>query len=120
MRYFLVLLWFFVVVASFSYFNMATEARPLAGNERYGIMKCYEQTIVTKYMKRGGFKILFNWMSWDGKLIKLVAANPRANILLVHIINSKEACIIDEFERAHAPAMFFEMFDFLRCFVINH
>jgi len=115
MRYFLVLLWFFVVIASFSYFHMPGEAKPLASNERYKTIKCYEQKIVTLYMKKKRFKILFNWMSEDGKLIKLVAANSKANILLVHITDSEEACIIDEFGNGTtAPNMFFEMFGLIR------
>ena len=139
MRYSLVLLWFFVIIASFSYFNMPGMAMDtLSGwepvvdsqSEKMGppptveppghrkvqkTIGCYEQQFITGYMKKAGYRIIFNWMSDDGKLIKLLAATKKAGVILIHILDSKEACVIDEFGKGTvAPIMFFELFDLVR------
>lgn len=127
MRYSLVLLWFFIIIASFSYFNMPGEAKPIesekmtpptASSGPRKVLKtigCYKQEVITGYMKKAGYRIIFNWMSGDGEIIKLIAANKKANVILIHIVDSKEACVIDEFgEGTIAPNMFFEMFDLVR------
>jgi len=134
-RYSLVLLWFFIVIASFSYFQMPVEANatlkgwePIAATKMgptpvqppghrkvQKTIECFEQQYITGYMKKAGYRIIFNWMSEDGKLIKLVAATKKAKVLLVHIIDSNEACVIDEFGKGTvAPRMFFELFDLVR------
>ncbi len=135
-RYSLVLLWFFIVIASFSYFHGPGEANDtLTGWEPIAATKmgppptaqppnsrqvqktigCFEQQYITGYMKKSGYRIIFNWMSEDGKLIKLLAATKKARIILIHILDSKEACVIDEFgQNTVAPMMFFELFDLVR------
>jgi len=133
-RYSLVLLWFFIVIASFSYFHVPGEAsdtltgwEPIADSQskkmtppgkiekRQKSIGCYQQQFITGYMKKSGYRIIFNWMSDDGKLIKLLAATKKARIILVHIIDSEVACVIDEFGKGTvAPKMFFELFDLVR------
>ncbi len=74
-------------------------------------LKCQNQKTITDYMKQRRYRIMFNWMSPDGKLIKLLAVNKKAQVILVHIINSKSACVIDEFgEGTWAPKAFFGLF----------
>ncbi len=74
-------------------------------------IKCHPQAILMKQVRLGGFRILFNWMSEDGKLIKLVMFNDRMDVLLVHIVDSERACVIDKLsEGTYAPALFINLF----------
>ncbi len=78
-------------------------------------IKCYDQRVVTGHMKQRGFKILFNWMSRDGKLIKIVAANKNAHVMVVHIHDSTDACVVDELlEGTSGRNSFMELFDLVK------
>lgn len=72
---------------------------------------CYQQKVITSFMKKNGYKIFFNWMSRNGKIIKLMAVNKKASVLVVHIHDSKMACIVDKFgNNTHADNLFMELF----------
>ncbi len=102
-----------IVIISFTATVMAAPIDPNAPIKKSMDVKCYPQRVVTNYMKQKKFKIMFNWMAKDGKVIKILAANKKANVMLVHIIDSETACVLDEFgENTQAPSLFFELFNF--------
>ena len=74
-------------------------------------IKCVEQKQVSAYLKQRRYRILFNFTSKDGKLMKIIAANKRGHAILFHIIDSESACVIDELgEGTWVPKLFFDLF----------
>ena len=74
-------------------------------------IKCVDQKEVSAYLKQQKYRILFNFTSPDGKLMKIIAANQRGHAILFHIIDSESACVIDELgEGTYAPKLFFDLF----------
>ncbi len=102
----------FIVVLLGSFMAFAqTRTIPPSPAPKGLFIKCHPQAILMKEVRRGGFRILFNWMSEDGKLIKLVMFNDRMDVLLVHIVDSERACVIDKLgEGTYAPALFINLF----------
>jgi len=73
--------------------------------------KCYPQTTVTNYMQQKGFRIMFNWASPKGELLKLVAVNPKADVMLIHIRGRDIACVIDEIgPKVSASKLFWDFY----------